>query len=69
MALAFVRSARPDDAAEITRVQLATWRHAYRRILPRQALDSIDSAWVTHRWRTSIEAPPSSRHRVLVAIE
>jgi GNAT superfamily N-acetyltransferase len=69
MALAFVRPARPDDAAEIARVQLATWRHAYRRILPRQALDGIDDAWVTQRWQTSIEAPPSPRHRVLVAVE
>jgi GNAT superfamily N-acetyltransferase len=69
MALAFVRPARPDDAAEIARVQLTTWRHAYRRILPRQALEGIDEQWVTHRWRTSIEAPPSPRHRVLVAIE
>ncbi len=69
MALAFVRPARPDDAVEITRVQLATWRQAYRRILPRQVLDGIDEDWVTHRWLTSIEAPPSSRHRVLVAVE
>jgi GNAT superfamily N-acetyltransferase len=69
MAHAFVRPARPDDAAEIARVQLATWRHAYRRILPRQVLEEIDESWVTHRWRTSIEAPPSPRHRVLVAIE
>jgi GNAT superfamily N-acetyltransferase len=66
---AFVRSARPDDAAEIARIQLATWRYAYRRILPRQALDTLDEAWIAHRWRTSIEDPPSPRHRVLVAVE
>ena len=69
MALAFVRPARPDDAVEIARVQLTTWRHAYRRIVPRQALDGIDDAWVTQRWQASIEAPPSPRHRVLVAVE
>ena len=69
MAHAFVRPARPDDAAEIARVQLTTWRNAYRRILPRQALDGIDDAWVVQRWETSIEAPPSPRHRVLVAVE
>ena len=68
-ALAFVRPARPDDAVEIGRIQLTTWRHAYRRILPRQILDGLDQEWVTHRWRTSIEAPPSPRHRVLVAVE
>ena len=69
MAHAFVRPARPDDAVEIGRIQLTTWRHAYRRILPRHVLDGLDEEWVTHRWRTSIEAPPSPRHRVLVAVE
>jgi GNAT superfamily N-acetyltransferase len=68
-ALAFVRPARPDDAAEIGRIQLSTWRHAYRRILPRPVLEGLDEAWLAHRWRTSIEAPPSPRHRVLVAVE
>ncbi|HEY7224329.1 MAG TPA: GNAT family N-acetyltransferase [Micromonosporaceae bacterium] len=69
MALAFVRPARPDDAAEIGRIQLATWRHAYHRLLPRSVLEGVDQAWLAHRWRTSIEAPPSPRHRVLVAVE
>jgi len=48
---------------------LSTWRYAYRRILPREVLDGLDEAWLAHRWRTSIEAPPSPRHRVLVAVE
>jgi GNAT superfamily N-acetyltransferase len=69
MALGFVRPARPDDAAEITRIQFATWRYAYRRILPRNVLEGIDEGWVAHEWQTSIEAPPSPRHRVLVAVE
>jgi GNAT superfamily N-acetyltransferase len=68
-ALAFVRPARPDDAAEIGRIQLTTWRYAYRRILPRSVLHELDEAWLAHRWQTSIEAPPSPRHRVLVAVE
>jgi GNAT superfamily N-acetyltransferase len=69
MALAFVRPARPDDAAEIARLQLSTWRYAYRRILPRRVLEELDEAWMHHRWQTSIEVPPSPRHRVLVAVE
>ncbi len=68
-AAAFVRAATPDDAAEIGRIQLATWRYAYRRVLPRSVLDGLDEAWLAHRWRTSIEAPPTPRHRVLVAVE
>lgn len=69
MALGFVRPATPDDAGEIARIQLTTWRHAYRRILPQHIVDGIDEAWVTRRWRTSIDDPPSPRHRVLVAVE
>jgi GNAT superfamily N-acetyltransferase len=69
MALGFVRPAVPDDSVEIARIQLLTWRHAYRRILPRQALENLDEAWMASRWRLAIEEPPTPRHRVLVAIE
>jgi len=69
MALGFVRPAHVDDAAEIARIQLTTWRYAYRRILPRHVLDGIDEEWMRLRWQTSIDAPPSPRHRVLVAVE
>jgi GNAT superfamily N-acetyltransferase len=69
MAPGFVRPADPDDAGEVARIQLTTWRHAYRRILPHHVLDGLDESWMADRWRTSIEAPPSPRHRVLVAVE
>lgn len=69
MALGYVRAARPDDAGEIARIQLSTWRYAYRRILPHHILDDLDVEWVTQRWQISIEAPPTPRHRVLIAVE
>jgi GNAT superfamily N-acetyltransferase len=69
MALGYVRHARADEAAEITRIQLTTWRVAYRRILPRQVLERLDEAWIAQRWRAAIEEPPTPSHRVLVAIE
>jgi GNAT superfamily N-acetyltransferase len=69
MALGYVRPARPGDATEITRIQLTTWRTAYRRLLPRHVLDGLDEAWMAQCWREAIEAPPSRAHRVLVAIE
>src|SRR5215475_760472 len=69
MATGYVRPARPDDADEIARIQVATWRTAYRRLLPRHVLDGLDEAWMTGRWRDAIDAPPSPRHRVLVAVE
>jgi GNAT superfamily N-acetyltransferase len=69
MATGFVRTARKSDAAEIARIQLATWRTAYRRLLPRSVLADLDEAWMTAQWLEAIEAPPSPRHRVLIAIE
>ncbi|HEX6970489.1 MAG TPA: GNAT family N-acetyltransferase [Micromonosporaceae bacterium] len=69
MALGYVRPARPEDAAEIARIQLLTWQVAYRRILPRHVLDQLDIDWVTGRWSEAITAAPSEQHRVLVAVE
>jgi GNAT superfamily N-acetyltransferase len=69
MSLGFVRPARSEDAGEIARVQLETWRVAYRRLLPKHVLDRLDEAWLTRQWSAAIDTPPSTRHRVLVAIE
>ncbi|WP_433391539.1 N-acetyltransferase family protein [Micromonospora sp. KLBMP9576] len=69
MALGYVRPARPEDAGEIARIQLATWRVAYRRILPRHVLDNLDEAWLARRWSAAVQEPPSRAHRVLVAVE
>ncbi len=69
MALGYVRPARPDEAGEIARIQLVTWRTAYRRLLPRHVLDEMAEAWLARHWLAAIEAPPSRRHRVLVAVE
>ena len=69
MTLGFVRPARLDDVDEITRIQLTTWRVAYRRLLPKHILDQLDEEWITRRWRDAIAEPPSPSHRVLVAVE
>ncbi|MEV8512918.1 GNAT family N-acetyltransferase [Dactylosporangium sp. NPDC051484] len=69
MTLGFVRPARLDDIVEITRIQLTTWRVAYRRLLPEHILDRLDEDWITRRWREAIAEPPSPAHRVLVAVE
>jgi GNAT superfamily N-acetyltransferase len=69
MALGFVRPARPAEAGEIARIQLATWRTAYRRMLPRQILDDLDEGFLAGRWAEAIESPPTPRHRVLLAVE
>jgi GNAT superfamily N-acetyltransferase len=69
VALGFVRPARTEDVAEISRIQIATWRVAYRRLLPRHVLDGLDPSAVAQSWQAAVTAPPSDRHRVLVAVE
>jgi GNAT superfamily N-acetyltransferase len=69
MALGFVRPARPADVGEIARIQLVTWRVAYRRLMPRHVLEQLDEHWIAQQWERSITDPPTPRHRVFVAIE
>jgi GNAT superfamily N-acetyltransferase len=48
MADAAVRTAKPDDVAEIARIHRETWRTAYRELLPDEVLASLDdtgAAW------------------------
>jgi GNAT superfamily N-acetyltransferase len=69
MALGFVRPARPEDASEIARIQLTTWRSAYRRMFPAHVLAQLDEAMLAEGWTQAITAPPTPRHRVLIAVE
>ncbi|WP_189079365.1 GNAT family N-acetyltransferase [Mangrovihabitans endophyticus] len=69
MALGYVRPARPEDAGEIARIQLATWRTAYRRMFPPHVLTNLTEDYLARGWTEAITEPPSPRHRVLVAIE
>ena len=64
-----VRPARPADAAEVARVQVVTWRTAYRRVLPTSVLDDWDADAATASWRAAVESPPTPGHGVLVALE
>ena len=68
----FVRPARAGDADSLVRVQVASWRCAYAGIVPEDLLaeltgDEAQGVW-RDRWRDAITNPPSSRHRVLVAV-
>ena len=64
-----VRPARPDDAVEIARVQVVTWRTAYRALLPAAVLDDWDAGTATESWRAAVASPPTPAHGVLVALE
>jgi GNAT superfamily N-acetyltransferase len=69
MADVSVRPARPDDAGEIGRIQVETWRTAYATVLPPPVVQSLSADAFTTAWSDAITAPPSPRHHVLVALE
>ena len=66
---ASVRPALPSDAAEIARIQVVTWRTAYRALLPAALLDDWDADTATATWRSAVASPPTPAHGVLVALE
>jgi len=68
----FVRAARASDAPELARVQVASWRASLRGLVPDEVLAELTSAaagkqW-TARWLEAITTPPTTRHRVHVAV-
>jgi ribosomal protein S18 acetylase RimI-like enzyme len=69
----FVRAARESDAPGLARVQVASWRAAFAGLVPDAVIAGLTSeeavGQFTERWRAAISAPPTSRHRVHVAVE
>ena len=64
-----MRPARSDDAAEIARIQVDTWRTGYRDLLPAPIIESLSAEAVRPAWTEAVEAPPTDQHHVLVALE
>jgi len=69
----FARAARAADAPELARVQVASWRTSLRGLVPDEVLAELTSAaaekqW-TERWLEAITTPPTTRHRVHVAVD
>jgi ribosomal protein S18 acetylase RimI-like enzyme len=52
--VSLVRPAETDDAAAIARVHVATWRTAYRGLLPGDFLASLDEAGYAERWKRTL---------------
>ena len=69
----FVRSARAADAPGLALVQVASWRAEFAGLVPEDVIDELASeeavSKFTERWRDAISAPPTSRHRVHVAVD
>jgi ribosomal protein S18 acetylase RimI-like enzyme len=69
----FVRAARASDAEGLARVQVTSWRESFAGLVPDDVIaeltsDSAVGQWAS-RWRDAISAPPTSKHRVHVAVE
>ena len=58
-----VRAARPADAPALGRVHARAWAASYGDLLPA----APDETQLADAWTQAVTAPPSSRHRVLVA--
>lgn len=69
MADVSVRPASPDDAPSVAAVQVRAWREGYVEVLPLAVLAGLDEAAMAPGWRAAAAAPPSPRHRLLVAVE
>jgi GNAT superfamily N-acetyltransferase len=73
MAGGFVRDARASDASGLAHVQAASWRAAFAGLVPDAVIAELTSDEATgqfaERWREAISAPPTSRHRVHVAVD
>lgn len=69
MADVSVRPATPDDAPELGRIQVETWRAAYPDVLPPAVLEGVSVDVAAESWAEAITAPPSPQHHVLVALE
>jgi hypothetical protein len=69
----FVRAARSSDAAGLARVQIASWRATLGELVPDEVLAELTSPAALSRWEErwleAIVNPPTSKHRVHVAVE
>ncbi|MFB4311032.1 GNAT family N-acetyltransferase [Actinomadura sp. GTD37] len=67
-----VRPARRADAAAVADIQVRAWRHGYRDLLPAGVLDEVTGPAAVETWRDrwaeAAAAPPTPRHRLLVAV-
>ncbi len=72
MTAGFVRAARASDAPGLARVQAESWRTSFAGLVPDAVLVELTSedalGHFTERWAAAISSPPSSKHRVHVAV-
>lgn len=63
-----IRLARDDDAIAIARIQIASWRAAYRAIMPADFLAGLSETERADRWRTRLGASAAPASPTYVAL-
>ncbi|HUG28973.1 MAG TPA: GNAT family N-acetyltransferase, partial [Candidatus Limnocylindria bacterium] len=64
-----IRPARDGDAEAIARIQIASWRAAYRAIMPADFLAGLNEAERAERWRTRVGSDASPDAPTYVAVD
>lgn len=62
-----VRTARPDDAAELARIYIESWQDTYAGVIPHAFLAAMSHKSHTARWLSAIQNAERSSCTVLVA--
>ena len=63
------RLARTSDVDDIAAVQIRAWHQTYAGVLPESILTGLDPMDIASAWASGILNPPTTRHRLHVAIE
>jgi GNAT superfamily N-acetyltransferase len=64
-----VRLARTSDVDGIADVNVRSWRQRFATMLPAEVLDAMDPSDLAMVWASGILNPPTTGHRLLVAVE
>lgn len=64
-----VRLARTSDVDGIADVNVRSWRQRFTGTLPAEVLDAMDPSDLAMVWASGILNPPTTGHRLLVAVE
>lgn len=64
-----VRLARTSDVDGIAEVNVRSWRQRFAATLPAEVLDAMDPSDLAMVWASGILNPPTTGHRLLVAVE
>lgn len=67
LADASVRTGRVSDAPAVGLVQAIVWRDAFAELVPPEVLEAFEGPAFAAVWRRSLQDPPTTLHRLLVA--